>query len=268
MEKIAIISDIHANITALKAVLEDIKKRKINRIFCLGDMVIKGASPAEVIDLVRENCEIVIKGNCDEAACSPIVIEKKHWTRIKIGEERANYIKNLSVMYEFYMSGYLIRLFHSSPFGLDLICNPIFSNAGNGYSFSEIADPLKMFENTEFINRTDNDKVPDIVGYGHIHTANLFRYKNKLIFNPGSVGASNEMMNSGDENDETNKFSTVASYTILEGEYNSTELSSISISNVRVTYDVQKEIEILEKSDFPLKKEVIFTLKTASTNYK
>ena len=49
MEKIAIISDIHANIVALEAVLEDIKKRNISRIFCLGDLVLKGSSPCEVV---------------------------------------------------------------------------------------------------------------------------------------------------------------------------------------------------------------------------
>ena len=37
MDKIAIISDVHGNITALNTVLKDIKKRNINKIFCLGD---------------------------------------------------------------------------------------------------------------------------------------------------------------------------------------------------------------------------------------
>lgn len=43
MEKIALISDIHSNIVALKAVLEDIESRGITRIFCLGDIVLKGS---------------------------------------------------------------------------------------------------------------------------------------------------------------------------------------------------------------------------------
>lgn len=41
MDKIAIISDVHGNITALNTVLKDIKKRNINKIFCLGDSIIK-----------------------------------------------------------------------------------------------------------------------------------------------------------------------------------------------------------------------------------
>lgn len=268
MEKIAIISDIHANITALKAVLEDIKNRNITKIFCLGDLVFKGASPDVVIDLVKQNCEVVLKGNCDDTATWDKALERKYWTRMKIGEQRTQYLKSLPIMHEFYVSGHLIRIFHSSPFALDYIYNPVYSNAYNNYANSEIKNPLELFQNTSFIGKTEQDKIPDIVGYGHIHTPNLFRCKNKLIFNTGSVGAPNEMQNLGDENDITNKFSTVASYTIIEGNYGSTNLSSISISNVRVPYDISKEIEILQNSDLPGKEDLIFTLKTASTNYK
>lgn len=42
MDKIAIISDIHGNLEALTSVLDDIKERNINRIFCLGDIIAKG----------------------------------------------------------------------------------------------------------------------------------------------------------------------------------------------------------------------------------
>ena len=71
MEKIALISDIHSNIVALKAVLEDIESRRITRIFCLGDIVLKGSSPCETLDLIRSKCEVVIKGNCDNYAVNP-----------------------------------------------------------------------------------------------------------------------------------------------------------------------------------------------------
>ncbi len=42
MDKIAIISDIHGNLEALNVVLNNIKERKINKIFCLGDIIAKG----------------------------------------------------------------------------------------------------------------------------------------------------------------------------------------------------------------------------------
>ena len=266
MEKIAIISDVHGNITALETVIKDIENRGISKIYCLGDSVLKSCNSDLVIDLLRKKCDVVLKGNCDEAICKPGIPKGRFWTRDLIGEERANYIYNLPVFYEFYMSGYLIRLFHSSPFGLNYLFNPMFSNTETIYSATELHDGLKLFENTDFIGKTSNDPVPDIVGYGHIHTPNIFRLKNKTIFNPGSVGVPIEMENMGDINDKTNRFSTLASYNILEGEFASKDLAPFAITLVRVPYDIEKEIIDLQNSDMPSKDKIIFHLKTASPN--
>jgi predicted phosphodiesterase len=66
--KIALISDIHANVEALEAVLADIEMQKVNEILCLGDIVGYGANPNECIDLVRKTCSLVLLGNHDAAA--------------------------------------------------------------------------------------------------------------------------------------------------------------------------------------------------------
>ena len=161
------------------------------------------------------------------------------------------------------MSGYLIRLFHASPFDLTSIFNPMqFINNTNSCEHA-IANPDDMFKNTDFIGKNENDPVPDIVGYGHLHTPNLFRYKNKCIFNTGSVGIPIELHN-GNNGDNNNRFSTVSSYTILEGDYNSKNLSTINITNVRIPYDINKEIEYLKNSDMPTRNEIIHDLQTAS----
>lgn len=141
----------------------------------------------------------------------------------------------------------------------------MFSNENTIYSATEIQDPMDLFENTEFIGKGKSDPTPDIVGYGHIHTPNIVRVCNKTIFNPGSVGMPIEMLNS-DFNDKTNKFSTLASYIILEGTLDSKELSSINFNLVRLPYDIEKEIELLRKSTLPSKDKIIFELKSA-TNY-
>ena len=262
MEKIAIISDIHGNITALEAVLADINQRGIHRIFCLGDSIAKCANPDLVVDKLREVCEVMLIGNSDYSICRPEVKDKKFWSRVKIGEERANYLFNLPISYEFYLSGHLIRLFHASPVGLSNIYNPMFSNKGTRYEGSELYNPEDLFQNTDFIGKTSNDPIPDIVGYGHIHTPCIFRFKNKTVFNPGSVGISVEMLNT-DVNDKSNKFSTLASYIIIEGNYNSKDLASISFNLVRVPYDIEKEIKYLEQSDMPSKNIAIRSLKGA-----
>lgn len=267
MDKIAIISDVHGNITALNTVLADIKSRGISKIYCLGDSVTKCANPDLVIDLLRQNCNVILKGNCDDIMTTPYAKERKFWTREKIGDERTEFLKNLPVSYDFYMSGYLIRLFHASPFSLEHIYNPMFSNVNTEYSTKELINPEQLFENTEFIGKTDLDPIPDIIGYGHIHTPNIFRFKNKTVFNTGSVGIPTEMLNSSDF-DETCKFSTVSSYIILEGTLDSKELSSISINLVRVPYDIEQEVKYLEESDMPNKHFIINSLRCANSKYE
>jgi len=63
----AIISDIHANIEALQAVLADIRSLNIKEIYCLGDIIGYGPNPRECIDMVM-NCQVVLMGNHDQGA--------------------------------------------------------------------------------------------------------------------------------------------------------------------------------------------------------
>jgi diadenosine tetraphosphatase ApaH/serine/threonine PP2A family protein phosphatase len=68
MEKFAVISDIHANLEALQAVIDDIDRQgDIEKIFCLGDIVGYGGSPVEVLDIIMKRCEFTVKGNHDDA---------------------------------------------------------------------------------------------------------------------------------------------------------------------------------------------------------
>ncbi len=82
--RVAILSDVHGNLEALLAVFEDIKLRnyevekgrsksgKISRIWFLGDAVGYGANPVECLELLRNNCEIVLAGNHEIAARTKI----------------------------------------------------------------------------------------------------------------------------------------------------------------------------------------------------
>lgn len=263
MERIAILSDVHGNITALNTVMTDIEKRNIKKIYCLGDSVIKCANPDKVIDILRSKCKVILLGNCDEVICRPNIEQGRFWSRDKIGEERANFIYNCPISTEFYMSGHLIRLFHASPISLEHIFNPMFQNFNTSYGNKVISNPEDLFLNTDFIGKTENDPIPDVIGYGHLHTPNIYRFKNKTIFNVGSVGIPVEMMNEKDK-DKTSKFSTMSSYMILEGEFESRELSSLSFTLVRLPYDINKEIKYLEQSDMPNKELIIKSLQTAN----
>ena len=142
----------------------------------------------------------------------------------------------------------------------------MFSNKGTTREGIELDSPTKLFDNTDFIGKSPNDPIPDVVGYGHIHTPNIFRFKNKLVFNPGSVGLPVEMLNDDNLYNQSNRFSTLASYVILEGIYNSKDLASFSVNLVRVPYDLEKEIAYLNASDMPGKERIINSLKTANPN--
>lgn len=64
---IAVVSDIHANLPALQAVLADIGRRGVERIWCLGDTTGYGPFVNECLDIVSQRCELVLAGNHDLA---------------------------------------------------------------------------------------------------------------------------------------------------------------------------------------------------------
>ena len=80
----AIISDIHANLAALKVVMADIAERGINEVFCLGDIVGYGPEPRECLDLIIETNIASIMGNHDHA----VFYEP---TNFNTGAEKASY---------------------------------------------------------------------------------------------------------------------------------------------------------------------------------
>ncbi len=93
--KIAIISDIHGNKTALEAVLKDIRLRKIERIFCLGDLIGKGPRGSECIELIQKNCERVVRGNWDVFIQSPTDNEFIQWFKDRLTEKDYQYLSLL-----------------------------------------------------------------------------------------------------------------------------------------------------------------------------
>ncbi len=233
MEKIAIISDIHGNLPALNKVLEDIQAREINKIICLGDLAGKGPSSAEAIDLIRQHCHTVIKGNWDYYLTEQEGTEMLTWHQKALGKERLSYMRNLPIYVEFYISGNLVRLCHASP-------NDLFHRV---YSNSELEEKLKLFTPT-----ITCEKESDVVGYGDIHGAYIDYFKGKTLFNVGSVG--NPIG------------STLASYSIIEGVLNAEEPAPFSITIVKVPYDIDEAIKQAEATDMPEKEEYFHELRT------
>jgi len=66
VERIALFSDVHGNVPALEAVLDDIAASGVNEVYCLGDLVGYGPDPGGVIDRIRARDIPTIRGNYDD----------------------------------------------------------------------------------------------------------------------------------------------------------------------------------------------------------
>ena len=98
--KLAIISDIHANLEALTATLADISARGADRIVCLGDIVGYNANPAECVALLREFDPVCVAGNHDRAVAGVIATDgfphtamrAVKWTRNHLDADALDYL--------------------------------------------------------------------------------------------------------------------------------------------------------------------------------
>lgn len=241
MQEIAIISDIHGNLEALKTVLADIKKRGITKIYCLGDIIAKGVHSHECIELIKEHCEVVLQGNCDEYFSrdfaldsnpvnkTELSVKRIKWNKSMLTEYDIKYLKELPYCYEFYMSGRLVRLFHASP-------NKINDFVGNIDTLDRLYSLFLPSDNTISENKAD------VIIYGHIHTQFMQRIYNCAIINAGSVGNSLDVFRN-DNKDADVKNTSLANYAIIKGNYGSKDYSdSISFELVGIPYDVEKEL--------------------------
>lgn len=212
MTKIAIISDIHGNLTALEAVLEDIARREVDAIYCLGDLIGKGPRGAACIALVKQHCDKVIRGNWDVFIHNEIEDDHIKWVQSCLSEEDYSYLASLPFFIEFELNGNLVRCFHASP-------RSEFERIAPEYHSKEAC--LSLFENSKETNSEHSERTPDIVFYGDIHMTLLRSYDTKILCNVGSVGL--DLVD--------------ATYVILDGSHGVN-----SIQFVRVPYDREAEL--------------------------
>ena len=117
--RVAVITDIHSNLPALEAVLAEIGGAGVDEVWCLGDVVGYGAQPDECTAAVRDSCDVCLVGNHDLAVLGELDIssfsaaaaEAATWTRDRIAESSAEFLRGLSAQGEREEVG----LFHASP---------------------------------------------------------------------------------------------------------------------------------------------------------
>lgn len=117
----AVISDVHANIEALEAVMKDIRKKKIEEIFFLGDAVGYGPNPNECLELLQDTCKVLLGGNHDWAAVGLTEIDYFNeyaaaairWTREVLTEKNKSLIETFPIIKD--MKKEKVLLVHSTP---------------------------------------------------------------------------------------------------------------------------------------------------------
>lgn len=178
--KIALISDIHGNFTALEAVLAALKYESPDQIVCLGDVVVTGPQPREALAQVRELGCPVVMGNTDEWILSPtpfairsqtdqILYDIELWGAQKLADADLAFIRTFQPTIELGLgNGRSLLCFHGSP-----------------RHNKEVI--LATTPNEELAEKLAGQRAAIMAG-GHTHTPLLRRYLDSLILNPGSVG--------------------------------------------------------------------------------
>lgn len=209
--RIAIVSDIHGNLTAFEAVLADVRQMAPDLVFHGGDLADSGSSPLEIVDRIRELGWPGVVGNTDEMLFRPeslaehmndsplrtMLEEMSAATREALGEERLAWLRALP---SWQTHGSML-LVHAAP--------------GDSWrvpahdDFEAVSQPLYV--------------------YGHIHRPYIESIAGKLVANTGSVSLSYD----GDSR---------ASYLLIDDGQPSIR---------RVAYDIEQELKLLDASGLP-----------------
>jgi len=106
---IRIVSDIHSNLQALEAVLNDPPGKEADRTFCLGDIVGYGADPSRCIERVRSECSSVVSGNHDAGTVEKVPLDRFNkegatairWTRLVLTRDEKDWLSQLPYYTEY-----------------------------------------------------------------------------------------------------------------------------------------------------------------------
>ncbi|HEX4735415.1 MAG TPA: metallophosphoesterase family protein [Thermoleophilaceae bacterium] len=117
--RVAVLSDVHGNLPAFEAVIEDIRKLGVDAIWNLGDLVGYGAQPDECVELARQTCDLCLIGNHDLVVIGKLNVDDFSanaataalWTRDHIKAETRDFLKELSPKDE----SREMKLYHASP---------------------------------------------------------------------------------------------------------------------------------------------------------
>jgi putative phosphoesterase len=170
---IVVMSDIHANLEALQAVLE---RTAGMQIYCLGDFVDYGANPNEVIELIAKSGASSVLGNHDRAALdgdtglfNAKAALSSSWTRRALSPSSLSFLSDLKETMRTRLGGSDAFFTHGSP-------------DDHLWEYVDPATHHLLFGHYLARERAE------IVGLGHTHIPYVWKEEKGVVFNPGSVG--------------------------------------------------------------------------------
>jgi putative phosphoesterase len=182
-DRVAVITDIHANIPALEAALERIAELGIERVYCGGDLVGYGPHPNAVCALIAERGIPTIYGNYDHAiardlddcGCAYISAEDRElgqrsveWTLAHTDRAAKDFMRALPFDLRFAVADKHVHLVHGSP------------RKVNEYLFED--KPASLYER---LAAAESD---DVLVFGHTHKPWVREHGGVMFVNCGSVG--------------------------------------------------------------------------------
>lgn len=183
MSRVAVITDIHANLLALEACLDVIDSIGVDAVFCGGDLVGYGPDPNEVCALIQQRQIPTIYGNYDYAIARDLhdcgcAYRDQHdrelgqlsveWTLAHTDQSSKDFMRDLPFDIRFEMGSVRVRLVHGSP------------RKVNEYLFED--KPAKTFQ------RIAAQADCDVLVFGHTHQPWIREYGDVAFVNCGSVG--------------------------------------------------------------------------------
>ena len=177
--RIALISDLHANEVALRAVLADIARVGCDEIICLGDVATLGPAPHEVIGMLRDRRCRSILGNHDAFMLdpelihtyteAPVIVDAVTWCRERLSADEVDWIRGFASTLEIPLDGAAkLFLFHGTP-------------------RSHMEDLLATTP-PDVVDEMLSGHRATVVAGGHTHLQMMRQHRGMLIVNPGSVG--------------------------------------------------------------------------------
>jgi predicted phosphodiesterase len=187
--RVAVVSDIHANLHALVAVLAAVEAERPDELWCLGDTVGYGPEPSRCCALMAERAQLCLAGNHDLAVTGAISIEEFNgdaaaavrWTRTAIDESALAFLRTLAPRAA--RAG--VELYHGSP--LDPVWDYVLSEQTALLSFEASEAPVLLVGHSHLAIALALEG-RSIVGGLAAAGERVALTAGRILLNPGSVG--------------------------------------------------------------------------------